>query len=151
MSTAAPPPRIDEHEIEIAAPPARVWPAVVEAISRTTSGRASDAIAGALGCEPRRPSGHPPEVGSAIVGFRVARAKEPSELALEGSHRFSRYALVFRIDDLGKGRARVRAESLAEFPGAKGRVYRALVIGTRGHVLAVRRILGTVRRRAEAR
>jgi hypothetical protein len=78
----------------------------------------------------------------------VARSEAPVELALEGSHRFSRYALILRIDDLG-GRSRLRAETRAEFPGPHGRVYRALVIGTRGHVLMVRRILGAVKRRAE--
>jgi len=44
---------------------------------------------------------------------------------------------------------RVRAETRAEFPGLQGSVYRALVIGTRGHVLVTRRILAAVQRRAE--
>jgi hypothetical protein len=70
-------------------------------------------------------------------------------LALEGRHRFSRYALTFRIDDLGDGASRLRAETRAEFPGARGSVYRALVIGTRGHTLATRRMLNSVGRRAE--
>lgn len=83
------------------------------------------------------------------MGFRVVRAEAPHELALEGEHRFSRYALTFRVDDLGPGRSRVRAETRAAFPGLKGATYRALVIGTRVHVLAVRRMLGAIRRRAE--
>jgi hypothetical protein len=43
----------------------------------------------------------------------------------------------------------VRAETRAAFPGLQGRAYRALVIGTRGHVLAVRRLLRAVKARAE--
>jgi hypothetical protein len=44
----------------------------------------------------------------------------------------------------------VIAETRAVFPGLKGRVYRALVIGTRLHVLAVRRVLGGVSRRVRS-
>jgi hypothetical protein len=90
------------------------------------------------------------EEGSTIVGFRVARSEAPVELALVGRHRFSRYALIFRIDDLGGARSRLRAISRAEFPGVAGAAYRALVIGSRMHVRAVRSILAAVRRRAEA-
>ena len=72
-----------------------------------------------------------------------------AELALAGAHRFSRYALSFRIDSLGSRRSRLRAETRAEFPGLKGGAYRALVIGSRGHVLITRRLLGAVKRRAE--
>ena len=71
-------------------------------------------------------------------------------LALEGRHAFSVYALVFRIAPVGSGSSRLAAESRASFPGPHGRLYRALVIGSRGHVLAVRRILGRVAKRAEA-
>ena len=68
---------------------------------------------------------------------------------LEGEHRFSRYALIFRLEALPGERSRVRAESRAAFPGLHGRAYRALVIGTRGHVVAVNRLLRAVRARAE--
>ncbi len=70
-------------------------------------------------------------------------------LALEGQHRFSRYGLVFRLEETKDERTLLRAETRAEFPGLKGRVYRALVIGTRGHVMVVNRMLRAVRRRAE--
>ncbi|HET7446140.1 MAG TPA: hypothetical protein VFJ57_15945 [Solirubrobacterales bacterium] len=82
--------------------------------------------------------------------FAVGASEEPRELTLIGAHRFSRYALIFRLDDLGGDRTRLRAETRAEFPGAKGSVYRALVIGTRIHVLATRGILARVKARAEA-
>jgi hypothetical protein len=66
-----------------------------------------------------------------------------------GEHRFSRYALVFRIDETPAGPVNLRAETRAEFPGRKGRAYMALVVGTRGHVVATKSILRAVRRRAE--
>ena len=62
-------------------------------------------------------------------------------LVLQGSHHFSDYALSFRLEPLGAVRTRVIAETRAVFPGLKGRAYRALVIGTRMHVLVVRRVL----------
>jgi hypothetical protein len=42
-----------------------------------------------------------------------------------------------------------RALGCAQTPGLKGRVYKAVVIGSRAHVLVVNRILGAIRRRAE--
>jgi hypothetical protein len=144
-------PHVDEHSTEVDAAPAQVWESLTRVVSRSSRGRAGELVARALGCEQRQVSGEMLDPGATVVGFRVARAKAPLELALEGKHRFSRYALIFRIDDLGGARTRLRAETCAEFPGLHGRVYRALVIGTRAHVLAVRRILGAVRRRAEDR
>ena len=141
-------PRIDEHSVEIDAPPERVWAALGQMLGGSSRGSAARAIGRALRVVPLDPAGDPLAAGSTLRGFRVARAQPGAELALEGSHRFSRYALVFRIDPLGPSRARLRAETLAEFPGPAGRVYRALVIGTRGHVLAVRRMLEATRRRA---
>jgi hypothetical protein len=66
-----------------------------------------------------------------------------------GQHRFSRYALVFRIAEKPSGLVLLSAQTRAEFPGAKGRTYRGLVIGTRGHVLATTSMLRSVRKRAE--
>ena len=45
--------------------------------------------------------------------------------------------------------ATLRAETRAEFPGVKGRAYKAMVIDTRMHVLLVRRILAAVKKQAE--
>jgi hypothetical protein len=70
-------------------------------------------------------------------------------LALMGEHRFSRYALIFYAAETAAGPVRLRAETRAEFPGIRGRVYRTLVIGTRGHAVATKAILRNVRRRAE--
>ena len=49
--------------------------------------------------------------------------------------------LIFELDDQGSTTTRVRATTLAEFPGIAGRIYRALVIGTGGHRVVVRRML----------
>src|SRR5262245_55324883 len=81
--------------------------------------------------------------------FAVGASDEPRELILIGAHRFALYALIFYLPALGGDRTRLRAETRAEFPGAKGSVYRALVIGTRIHVLATRGILARVKARAE--
>jgi hypothetical protein len=140
-------PRIDEHSTEVAAPPDATWQALVSGVPGAFAGSAR--VARLLGCEQTEASGRQGEEGSTIPGFRVVRTTPPRELALDGRHRFSRYALIFRIDDLGNGASRLRAETRAEFPGARGSVYRALVIGTRGHVLVTKRMLNSVGRRAE--
>jgi hypothetical protein len=88
-------------------------------------------------------------VGAALGGFRVTAADPGRELALLGRHRFSTYALVFHLEETGEGRTRVRAETWARFPGPAGVVYRALVIGTGGHRVAVRHLLAQVRGDAE--
>jgi hypothetical protein len=66
-----------------------------------------------------------------------------------GEHRFSRYALIFRITETPASPVRLGAETRAVFPGRRGRVYRGLVIGTRGHVIATSAILRSIRRAAE--
>jgi hypothetical protein len=141
-------PYVDEHAIDVNAPPQEVWDALWKTMSR--SSELSSLAARALGCDDyQADSGGLPGVGTSIVGFRVAQARPHAELALEGGHRFSRYALVFRIEELGTGASRLRAETRADFPGIAGRAYRLLVIGSRGHVVAVRRLLGGVKQHAE--
>jgi hypothetical protein len=142
-------PFVDEHAIEVAAPLERVWEAIGRTASSSFGGRSATFFARLVGAAETRPHGDPTEPGSAIVGFRVSRADAPLELALEGEHRFSRYALTFRLEALPGGRSRVRAETRAAFPGLHGRAYRALVIGTGGHILVVNRLLRAVRARAE--
>ncbi len=88
------------------------------------------------------------ETGDTIPGFAVAEARAPERLALSGRHRFSRYALVFEIDPSDDDRCTLRAQTWAEFPGLTGRAYRALVIGSGGHGLAVRSLLRRVARGA---
>jgi hypothetical protein len=150
MVTAGSLPRIDEHATTVGAPAPVVWDALLHTMERLVGSPRSTAVARALGCHDDAPAGpRPLAAGSAFPGFHVAAADAPRELRLAGSHRFSRYALTFRLDELSAGRVQLRAETRAEFPGLRGRAYRALVIGTRGHVLAVGRLLAAVKRRAE--
>lgn len=144
-------PHIDEHAIPVEAGPSVSWDALTEVVDASVSPGIGGRLARLLGCADVEVSGpRPLAVGSSFPGFHVDTAERPLELALLGSHRFSRYALIFRLDELGKGRTRVRAETRAEFPGLKGRAYRAMVIGTRGHRVATRRLLNAIKRRAES-
>jgi hypothetical protein len=144
-------PWIDEHASEIVAPASVVWPALLRTVERMTAGGAAPRYARAVGCADTEPGGpRPLEVGSTFPGFHVAELIPERELTLLGSHHFSNYALVFRLEGLGGRRSRLVAETRAEFPGFKGRVYRAAVIGTRMHVLVTRRVLRNVARRVSA-
>ncbi len=87
--------------------------------------------------------------GGTLPGFCVTRAIAPVMLALAGEHRFAKYAVVLRIDLLPGQRSCVKLETRAQFLGRRGSLYRAGVIGTRGHVLVVNRMLRAIKRRAE--
>jgi Protein of unknown function (DUF2867) len=142
-------PFVDEHGVEVAAPPEVVWEALCRVADGSFSFPAAARFARLVGCESTAAAGpRPLAEGSAIPGFVVARAEPGSELALVGRHRYSEYALVFRLSG-GEGATRLRAETRAVFPGASGRLYRAAVIGTRGHVLVTMRLLNAVKQRAE--
>jgi hypothetical protein len=142
-------PFVDEHGIEIEAPPEVVWESVCRVAEGSFSSSAAARFAGLLGCEATTASGpRPLAEGSTIPGFAVARAEPGSELALVGRHRYSEYALVFRLTGSG-GTTRLRAETRARFPGAAGRLYRAAVIGSRGHVILTMRLLAAAKSRAE--
>jgi hypothetical protein len=143
-------PYIDEHAIEVAADRAATWEALLRVAEASVSNGFAPRFARLVGCADAAAAGpRPLTVGSAVPGFHVAVAEPDQELALAGSHRFSNYALVFHLEEAAPGRTHLRAETRAVFPGLKGSAYRALVIGTRGHVLVTRRILGAVKRRAE--
>jgi len=118
-------------------------------LTPSSGGRSREWFARLLEASVTRSHGDPLEPGSSITGFRIARADAPVELVLEGEHRFSRYALIFHLEPLPGERSRVRAQTRAVFPGLRGHAYRALVIGTHGHVLAVKRLLRAVRAQAE--
>lgn len=142
-------PFVDEHGVEVAAPPEAVWEALCRVAEGSFSFPAAVRFARLVGCEATEPSGpRPLAEGSAIPGFVVARAVPGSELALAGRHRYSEYALIFRLAPEGDT-TRLRAETRAVFPGASGRLYRAAVIGTRGHVILTMRLLAAIKRRAE--
>lgn len=135
-------PLIDAHERRIDADREQVWLALGRMLSG--SGSAYTAIAlRLLGVRPVRSAGDPLHEGSTLPGFAVSRAVRPDVLRLEGRHRFSRYALTFRLRSDGESTI-VTAESRGEFPGMTGRAYRALVVGSGGHVIAVRRMLARI-------
>ncbi len=149
-------PRIDEHTITIRVDdPGLVWNALGDVLARSRIpglGRSRIPTNGygarLLRVHPGTRSGDPLHTGSTLPGFTVVRAEPGNELVLEGHHRFSSYALVFRLV-AGEHHTTLSAETRAAFPGVSGRVYRGLVIGTRGHVLVVRALLRATRRRAE--
>jgi hypothetical protein len=143
-------PVLDEHAIRVAANVNAVWPVVLRTVERGFSrpGTATYArVVGSVHCTSAGP--RPLAEGSTLPGFRVSSVVPESLLVLEGSHRFSSYALIFHLDESGPGRSLLRAESRAEFPGLAGGVYRQLVVGTGAHVFLVRRLLGVVKRRSE--
>lgn len=143
-------PHIDEHAAEIAASTEATWEALLRVVEGSFGSASTGRVARLLGCADIGASGpRPLDTGSALPGFHVESADRQERLALAGSHRYSDYALIFHLEEVGEDRTRLRAETRALFPGLSGRVYRTLVIGTRGHVLVTRRLLGAVERRAE--
>jgi hypothetical protein len=142
-------PFVDEHFIEVAATPEQVWDALLGVVEGMGEGRSAPSLSRALGCAQNEVEGSPGEIGSTVPGFVVTRSVRPAVLALMGQHRFSRYALIFSIIEKPSGLVLLGAQTRAEFPGRRGTVYRGLVVGTRGHVLATNSILRSVRKRAE--
>jgi len=117
-------PFIDEHTAEVDADVDPTWMALKRFWAPRVRGSAPALFVAAWRLEP-------------VAGFAIAEEVPGERLSLRGKHRFSRYELAFELDDIGPGRTRLRARTSAVFPGALGAVYRAAVIGTRGHVLAV--------------
>jgi hypothetical protein len=111
-------PYIDEHAITLDANREESWSALLRVMCR----------------DPHDPSTVP-------TGFVLDEARRPQRFALKGRHTFAVYRLVFELDDDSAHRTRLRALTWAAFPGIHGKVYRALVIGTGGHRVAVRRML----------
>ena len=142
-------PQIDEHGTLVLAPVPQVWQALLPVVGGSFTRPAAGRVARALGCAQLEVSGPIDRIGSTVPGFIVARVVEPAVLALQGQHRFSRYGLIFSVEPTKDEQTLLRAETRAEFPGLKGKAYRALVIGTRGHLLVVNRLLGRIKRRAE--
>jgi hypothetical protein len=142
-------PHIDEHGVLVLAPRERVWEALLVTVRNAFSGALTERTAKALGCSETERTGEPGRIGSTIPGFVVARVIEPAVLALEGQHSFSRYGLIFSLGQPGEEETMLRAETRADFPGLKGKVYKTLVIGTHGHVVVVNRLLKKVKKRAE--
>lgn len=156
---ASEPPFIDVHSLAVDAARERAWDAVAQVMRGWTGGtlpqrraRAAALVARLLlGCVDAEPPPPGPGLPRAIIGFHVARAEPPSLIALEGEHRFSRYALTFRIEQADESRCVVQAETRAAFPGLSGRLYRTAIIGSGAHVIVVRRLLSSIKHSAERR
>lgn len=142
-------PFIDVHGIEVGGSPERTWQGLVALLSGLGSAQAWQAFATAVGSCWRRASGPAATVGSTVPGFSVTESDPPRTLRLRGSHRFSDYELVFRIEPTTEGCSLLRAESRALFPGVPGKIYRMLVIGSGAHVLAVEAMLRRIKRTCE--
>lgn len=128
-------PFVDEHTTRIGAPREVVWAALEACLASSLRAAERSPVTRLLGTEPR-------------AGFEVSESVRPRTLALSGRHRFSDYRLVFQLIDTTDGATQLHAETFAAFPGVRGQVYRALVIGTRAHVVATNHILRSVRRRS---
>ena len=97
-------PHVDEHSLVVEAGREDTWKSLLRVVEASVSSGGAPRFARIVGCADTAPSGpRPLAVGSALPGFHVAAADAPAELALAGSHRFSDYALVFRLDELGVG------------------------------------------------
>lgn len=143
-------PFIDEHSVDISANPDAVWQATIQMVRRSLAGPRAELMAHLLGCNPSTAMEWScPAPGCTLAGFRVEAAQPPTLIALTGRHRFSQYALTFRVDELNTGLSRVRAETRASFPARRGQLYRAAVIGSRGHRVLVQRMLCDIKRLAE--
>lgn len=129
-------PYIDTHTVTVAASPEAAFDAVVRTLPRAGARGPASVYARMVGCEDGKP-------------FAIAASRRPAELVLTGRHRFSRYELAFQFAPDGPSRSVVRATTRAAFPGVGGRLYRAAVIGSGGHRLAMRALLADLRRRAE--
>ncbi|HEX8805162.1 MAG TPA: hypothetical protein VF743_13240 [Acidimicrobiales bacterium] len=142
-------PYIDAHGVEVTADVEATWRAVVRVARQAFDGGprlgpAPSLLARVLGARPSRAAGTwapDPAPGAALPGFAVDRVQPAQLLSLRGVHRFSRYRLDFEVAPAGPGRSQVWARTWAEFPGPAGAAYRALVVGSGGHRLVVRRLL----------
>ncbi len=125
-------PFVDEHRTTVEAPLEAVWRGLRRYVDRMLAVNEGRLATRVLGTRP-------------AAGFEISEEVPPLRLALSGRHRFSRYALVFELDPQGQHTV-LRALTYARFPGPHGGVYRLLVIGTRLHVVATRRLLESIRR-----
>ena len=145
-------PFIDRLAVEVAADRETTWTALVEVLTRSLESRGSRLGARLLGSSVLEASGpRPLEAGSTLPGFRIAAVDPPLGLTLDGTHRFARHEMVFELSEAEPSRTELAVVTRAEFPGPVGTAYRALVIGTRGHVLVTMRLLKSVRREAKGR
>ncbi|MDD7811609.1 hypothetical protein PP713_03405 [Mycobacterium sp. CSUR Q5927] len=125
-------PYIDEHTVRVDASRKAAWVGLRRYVKSLLRGAQRNPLVALLGPQPR-------------AGFDMVESVEEQRLSLAGRHSFSRYRLIFELSDAPGGGTCVHARSYATFPGMHGRVYRALVIGTRLHVVATNYMLRGIR------
>ena len=119
-------PYIDEYAIPVTADRTATWQAVLRVMCR----------------DPQDPTTVP-------LGFVLDEAAPPERFAIKGRHWFATYRLVFILTELPDGSTRLAAQTWAAFPGLKGRIYRALVIGSGGHRVVCRKMLDRIAAQAD--
>ncbi|HWT49710.1 MAG TPA: hypothetical protein VN255_14415 [Mycobacterium sp.] len=120
---------IDEHAITVDANREETWSALLRVMCRD-----------------------PHDLSTVPIGFVLDDARRPERFALKGRHPFAVYRWVFELDEPAeKARTRLRALTWADFPGIHGSIYRALVIGTGAHRVAVQWTLKHIAARARSR
>ena len=135
-------PYVDAHHVTVPAPAAAVWDRLgADLRGGRRLGRLPAIV---LGTVPGVGAGDPLSAGSTLPGFEVRESVPGRLLVLAGRHRFSEYELVWTLDE-HDGVTQLGATTYARFPGIHGRIYRGLVIGSRGHRLLVRRWLRRIR------
>ena len=139
---------LDTHSTEIAASAGAVWEALAVVMLAELSRPPAQVVAVVTGVRHRFQGPPFPEVGARIPGFRVAISNREKRLRLEGRHRFSEYALDFRLVTTAEG-TRLSATTHAIFPGRSGALYRWVLLRSGGHRFVVKRLLRLVRDRAE--
>jgi hypothetical protein len=143
-------PFIDEFDAVAMAPAPAVFLALSRRFARSLEGRVARIGARVLGCAHQGTSlAVPLAEGQEGMAFRVAEVCEPKRLVLEGRHRFASYRLTFLVETLEENRTQLRARTEAAFPGMAGAAYRALVIGSGGHEIVVKRMLAMIAAGAE--
>ncbi|MFI5027386.1 MAG: hypothetical protein ACHQCF_00210 [Solirubrobacterales bacterium] len=150
MSAAELLPCGDERSALLGPSDGETWDALLAVIEGSTAGGGSTRFARMLGCAETGAAGpRPLASGLTVPDFRVTAVERPRQLALAGRHRFSKCALVFRLEDLREAGTGLWAETRADLVGLGGTVYRGLVIGSRIHVAVPRWLLDAIGRGAE--
>jgi hypothetical protein len=138
-------PFVDRHCIQVDSAASDTWRAIDQVMHSGYGGTGTAALAVVLGSEVRGATGASLTPGSTIVGFTVIESEPGRTVLFAGRHRFSRYSL--RLDIEGR---ELCATTHAAFPGIRGGFYKVVLLRTGAHPFAMKRLLGRIKRRAEA-
>jgi len=129
-------PFVDEHTALLNAPIKHCWAALERYVRKSLLAGHGNLLGPILRTEPS-------------AGFGVDLREPPTHLRLTGRHRFSRYALDFRLTAQGNASVLV-AQTYAEFPGLAGQAYRTAVIRSGAHRILMKRMLGAIATKADS-